>query len=53
VATIHFRTLAPGASPIRITDRRVLDPELLEIAGVETADAEIDIRAPLGAVRAP
>jgi general secretion pathway protein D len=53
VATIHFRTLAPGASPIRITDRRVLDPELLEIAGVETADAEIDVRAPLGAVAAP
>jgi len=53
VATIVFRSLSPGASPVRITDRRVLDPELLEIAGVETAGAEIEVRAAIEPRRAP
>ena len=44
VATITFRTLEPGATPVAITDRRVLDPDLLEIAGVETGAARIEVR---------
>ncbi len=44
VATITFRALASGAATVRITDHRVLDPRLLEIAGVTTHDASVEIR---------
>jgi len=53
VATITFRSLGVGSSPIRISDRRVLDPDLLEIAGVATQGAAVDVRAPLADAASP
>jgi len=46
VARITFRALHTGDSGIRFGDRRVLDPELLEIAGVKTQNATVEVRSP-------
>jgi len=45
VARITFRALARGATSLRFAARRVLDPGLLEVAGVATADAAVEVRA--------
>ena len=44
VARITFRALAAGSTSVRFADRRVLDPQLLEIASVETVGATVDVR---------
>ncbi len=44
VATITFRALAAGSTPLHFAARRVLDPSLVEVAGVTAADAAVDVR---------
>jgi general secretion pathway protein D len=55
VATITFRALAAGSGAIHFADRRVLGPDLVEIAGVETKDAAVEVRpaAPVAPVPPP
>jgi general secretion pathway protein D len=48
VARITFRALANGTTAVRFADRRVLDPQLLEIASVESASASVEVRADAG-----
>jgi general secretion pathway protein D len=43
VAMIFFRALAPGPVAVSFADRRALDAALVEIAGVETTGARIDV----------
>jgi general secretion pathway protein D len=44
VATITFRALAAGTTPVHFAARRVLDPALVEVAGVTAADAMVEVR---------
>jgi general secretion pathway protein D len=44
VATITFRALAAGTTSVHFAARRVLDPSLVEVAGVTAADAAIEVR---------
>ncbi len=59
LAHLHFRALAAGKCELRFSARRVLDPSLVELAGVETEIATIEVRAreprlrPDGEVRTP
>jgi hypothetical protein len=53
VATITFRSIEPGSSPIQISARRVLDPALLEISSVGTVGAAVEVRAPIAAASSP
>jgi general secretion pathway protein D len=47
VAFVTFRALAAGQGEVRFADRRVLDPALVEIAGVETGRVTIEVRSPV------
>jgi len=46
LATITFRTVSPGHGSVRFADRRALGPELVEIAGVQTAGSSVEVSAP-------
>jgi general secretion pathway protein D len=48
VARITFRALANGTTAVRFADRRVLDPQLLEIASVEATGASVEVRSDAG-----
>jgi general secretion pathway protein D len=44
IARVTFRALAPGAGSVRFAAQRVLDPALVEIGGVVTGSAAIEVR---------
>jgi len=53
VARITFRALAAGDAKVRFGDRRVLDPDLLEIAGVRAQGATVEVRAAAASEASP
>ena len=47
-----FRALAEGTAAVSVAAVRVMDPQMVEVGGVATADSEIEI-AELEALPAP